>query len=509
MAVSNLSLKLSQMATPLQLQAQQIQTLLTLTTQIPPQSNPHLQSYADFIVVNATRAFELEAVRLDSLLERGHKTADPAPGWQSYALSVQLFHNMPPLTPETLIAAARDGNPELVELLLASQTVNPAADNNYAIRIAAANGHTSVVALLLEHPATNPAARDNEAFRIAVACGHAQLVAILLKHHTQNSRDNEAIKIATEKGYIEIVRLILASSISANYSEVLNIAAGFGHTEIVRLLLGAGVHNNTAIQFAAQKGHTDVVRMLLPMATNLSTLMCIPAMFDIVFTEATRNDAFYTACETAFLTFASMGNCDMIRKLLTVVSVGVRNFEALRSAIFSKKVNVLRECLNHLRESIPADIVLAGINSGNVQIMRMLFPKITPNVAGRVLKDVMKSANLEAICLFIEVHTFLINDAFYLACLMANILCVRVLLTYPGVDPTTHANYAIRFAVKADNIELVRSLLSFGANPTVFDNYPLRFAMRNHRTEMTRVLLEDDRVAKWSKAPVSLDKSSI
>jgi len=544
--MENRSLKLSltqmppHMLTPLQLQAQHIQNLLTL--QIPPQSISSLQTYADYIATNATKAFEIEANRLDTLLENGH-TVDPNQSfaWQSFAFSVQLFHNLPPLTPDTLIAASRDGIPELVELLLASRVVDPTANNNYPIRIAAANGHLSVVKLLL--PVTNPAARDNEALRIAAACGHTQIVDLILNHPATNpaardnealrlaadgghtevvvlllnqtatnpaARNNEALRLAAKKGNTGIVRLLLESSELANYSEVLNIAADYGHTEIARMLLAFGANNDTPIQLAAKKGHLEIVRMLLPTARNLSQLMCNSQsiILDMVLSEATRNAEFYDACMNALCTFIHIGDCERIRKLLNVDDlVSASNFKALRLTIFHKRIDVLHVCLEHLREPIPLQIAIAACE--NVDFARILFPRITPNVAGCVLKTVMKSGNLEVIRVFIELHKFLINDAFYLACLNKNILCIRVLLTYPEIDPTTHSNYAIRFAVKANEFDLVRLLLSVGANPTVFDNYPLRFAMRNNRTNMIRLLLEDERVAKWSKEHVPLGKSSI
>ena len=55
------------------------------------------------------------------------------------------------------------GHFAVVELLLSDPEVNPAADNNYAIRMASENGHRDVVELLLVDERVDPAADDNYA----------------------------------------------------------------------------------------------------------------------------------------------------------------------------------------------------------------------------------------------------------------------------------------------------------------------------------------------------------
>ena len=47
--------------------------------------------------------------------------------------------------------ASRDGNIDVVKLLLADKRVNPSANDNEAIQWAKYYGHTEVVKLLLEH----------------------------------------------------------------------------------------------------------------------------------------------------------------------------------------------------------------------------------------------------------------------------------------------------------------------------------------------------------------------
>ena len=81
---------------------------------------------------------------------------------------------------DEFINAARTGDTDKVKLLLADPMVNPAADNNAAIRYASQNGHTEVVKLLLNDKRGNPAAQNNFAIRLASERGHVDVVRLLL-----------------------------------------------------------------------------------------------------------------------------------------------------------------------------------------------------------------------------------------------------------------------------------------------------------------------------------------
>lgn len=78
--------------------------------------------------------------------------------------------------------ASLNGHPEVVKRLLASPRVDPAFNNNYAIRWASANGHSKVVKLLLADSRVNPAVWDNWPIRLASEKGHLEVVNVLLEH---------------------------------------------------------------------------------------------------------------------------------------------------------------------------------------------------------------------------------------------------------------------------------------------------------------------------------------
>jgi hypothetical protein len=89
--------------------------------------------------------------------------ADPA-AWDNFAIRL----------------AAYDGHAEDVALLLADPRVDPTAGDNCALQLAAERGHAEVVALLLADPRVDPAADNNLALMSAALHGHAEVVALLL-----------------------------------------------------------------------------------------------------------------------------------------------------------------------------------------------------------------------------------------------------------------------------------------------------------------------------------------
>jgi hypothetical protein len=69
--------------------------------------------------------------------------------------------------------AVKSGNDDRVMELLQDDSVNPAADDNYAIRRASELGHSAtVVKCLLEDARVDPAADDNSAIRLALQNSH-------------------------------------------------------------------------------------------------------------------------------------------------------------------------------------------------------------------------------------------------------------------------------------------------------------------------------------------------
>jgi hypothetical protein len=63
------------------------------------------------------------------------------------------------------------GESEAVESLLQHPDINPAVDDNAAIRMVSERGHARVMQLLLADSRTDPATNNNEAIRTAAHVG--------------------------------------------------------------------------------------------------------------------------------------------------------------------------------------------------------------------------------------------------------------------------------------------------------------------------------------------------
>jgi len=64
---------------------------------------------------------------------------------------------------EAIKLASMKGRIEVVRLLLADNRVDPGAEVNHSIKAASLNGHAEVVQELLKHPRVNPAVCHNRA----------------------------------------------------------------------------------------------------------------------------------------------------------------------------------------------------------------------------------------------------------------------------------------------------------------------------------------------------------
>lgn len=79
------------------------------------------------------------------------------------------------------LKAAWNGHLELMQTLQARHKIDPAVDDNCALRISAANGHEDVVRYLLRQDGVDPSARENEALRLATEHGHVSVAALLVE----------------------------------------------------------------------------------------------------------------------------------------------------------------------------------------------------------------------------------------------------------------------------------------------------------------------------------------
>jgi ankyrin repeat protein len=121
--------------------------------------------------------------------------------------------------------ASKNGQTDVVKLLLSNIRVNPAADDDYAIREASKNGHTEVVKLLLSDARVNPAAKAHYAIRTAAEQGHPKTLGMLLQDPRVNLTDAQSlqrIRGAVVKGFVDCFALLFFLFFSVNATIVLD-----------------------------------------------------------------------------------------------------------------------------------------------------------------------------------------------------------------------------------------------------------------------------------------------
>ena len=169
--------------------------------------------------------------------------------------------------------AADKGHLDLVNRLLQDARVDPAVLGNRAIHSASVNGHVAVVDRLLQDARVYPAAMHNWAIRSATFNGHLAVVDRLLQDGRVDpaAHDNEAIRWASENGHMDVVdRLLQDGRVdpAAKDNAAVRWASKNGNLDVVERLLQDGRVNpaaagNAAIQIASKNGNLDVVERLL------------------------------------------------------------------------------------------------------------------------------------------------------------------------------------------------------------------------------------------------------
>ena len=110
--------------------------------------------------------------------------------------------------------ASEHGHIDICKMLLADPRVDPSAGKNYAMGKASEKGHVNIVKLLLADPRVDPSASGNYAIRFASEDGHVDIVKLLLADPRvdPSADDYFAFKTASQNGHVDIVKLLLEDS---------------------------------------------------------------------------------------------------------------------------------------------------------------------------------------------------------------------------------------------------------------------------------------------------------
>ena len=125
------------------------------------------------------------------------------------------------------LSAASFGHLKILQTLLVQDfQCDPAAEGNYAIRIAAAKGHFDVVKYLMEEVdekyGIDPAAENSQTVRSAATNGHLDVVKYLMEEVDAKyrvnpaSEDNWAIVNAAANGHLAVVKYLM-EEVDAKY----------------------------------------------------------------------------------------------------------------------------------------------------------------------------------------------------------------------------------------------------------------------------------------------------
>lgn len=174
------------------------------------------------------------------------------------------------------IQAVKQNDVNTLNVFLAEEGFEAAANRNEALRVAAEIGHLEIVERLLQIPAVVDQATvyENCALRQAAENGHLAVVERLLQIQAV-ANDKSALRVAARYGILEIVEqqlqiqaLVDQATDLDNYA--LRMAARYGHLPVVERLLQiqavvdqATALDNYALRVAASYGHPAVVERLL------------------------------------------------------------------------------------------------------------------------------------------------------------------------------------------------------------------------------------------------------
>jgi ankyrin repeat protein len=178
--------------------------------------------------------------------------------------------------------AAKDGHQAVVKLLLATGKVEPDHIDKYGrtpLEYAIDNADVAVIKLLL---ATGRVRSQRLSLHDAARNGHDAMVELLLAIGTAdlNSKDEcgqTPLSVASENGHASVVKLLLATgridldSMNQTGRTPLVWAAKNGHASVVQLLLATAMVEpdlkddlgRTSLSWAAKDGHQAVVKLLL------------------------------------------------------------------------------------------------------------------------------------------------------------------------------------------------------------------------------------------------------
>ncbi|KIW05058.1 uncharacterized protein PV09_04213 [Verruconis gallopava] len=183
-----------------------------------------------------------------------------------------------------LVGASRGGQPEVIDILLASGADVKATICGDLLKDAAESGVPDAVKKLIDAgaPVKDGELYEGDALHTACITGQSESVQLLLDHgfdmHKRSQRYGTPLSAALLKNHQETVKVLMCNGADVNFPaeggwNPLAVAAEHSCPELVRLLLEKGAKiapMSNPLAEAAKRGDLDVVKLLLKHGANIN-----------------------------------------------------------------------------------------------------------------------------------------------------------------------------------------------------------------------------------------------
>ena len=384
-----------------------------------------------------------------------------------------------------LLAAAKNGHENVVELLLKSKAnPNPAnCRDTTPLFVAALGGYLNIVESLLSHGAVVnyrlPALRSN-ALEAAARHGHEGVVQALLDagadptYYNRKFRKGIPIVEAALSGHATIVRQLSPLSSAFGIQEAIIAAASEGHENVVRLLIEAKTDLELALSCAARVGAHDMVSRLIRKGASVNTS-----------TRVYKGTRFYhmDGPLAAPLASAIRGGHELIMQGLIAEGANYEH-SMLSLAVEHGHAHIVRCLIRQYphEQVILSESLVAAIQNNSKSIVELLLDngadiEHEDSWDGRPLHVAVKSGNLDLLEFLVgrgaDINSEeglekydLRCDALQSAASRGHSPMVRFLVEH-GADPEMYGcsqRNALQLAASGGHAPVVKELLAAGAN---------------------------------------------
>jgi ankyrin repeat protein len=295
---------------------------------------------------------------------------------------------------EELCLAARHGELDNVQQLLANRDTIHERVRGSAVLCATEDGHHEVVQVLLKDDAKISEKDRDRAVRAAARSGRTDIIEALLKNgKISGDGRSEAVHAAAERGHFGVVHQLLTNGpIDDKYRGVVIIMAAIaGRLDIIQELLKNDAKisekdRGEAVIEAAEKGHLKVVQELLARgqidnkkrgiavykAAGGGHLKVVQELLDI----EQIDDFIKKACQSAIIFAARGGHLNVVQELLRIGPIG-EDFrgKAVYKAAKGGHLNVIQELLRigPIGEDFRGLAVCKAARGGHLNVIQELL----------------------------------------------------------------------------------------------------------------------------------------